>query len=426
MQHKTTHPLAHRAHQFLARFAQDQSGNYALIVALSAPLVLGAAALATEGGLWLHKSQSVQGAADSAAVSAANAYRRNTGSNLTLEGQAIAATYGFPVSTAGNAVTVTRPAATGPYAGQAGAVEVTISTQQQRFLSAIFIAAPVTIVGHAVALAGTETGCLLALNSSASSAISFQGGASVTLKGCSIYDNSTSANALQANGSASVSALSAKVVGGVSGASQIATTNGISTGVSPAQDPYAGVPMPAYGGCNFTNLKINASTTLNPGVYCNGVQINAGAVVTLNPGVYVFNRGTLSVNGSATLRGTGVTLFFTSNTGSNYADLVFNGGATINLVAPTSGPYAGIVFFGDRNMPNSTTFKLTAGTNQIIGGATYIPEGAIQYSGGVNANATCTQVIGDTIGFAGNSTLAIDCSAYATNGIGSSETVLVE
>ena len=92
--------------------------------------------------------------------------------------------------------------------------------------------------------------------------------------------------------------------------------------------------------------------------------MNAGANITLSPGVYYLDQGSLAVNGGATMSGTGVTLVFTSSTGSGYATANIDGGATLNLTAPSSGSTAGIVFFGDRNMPVGTSFTFEGGASQ--------------------------------------------------------------
>jgi hypothetical protein len=70
--------------------------------------------------------------------------------------------------------------------------------------------------------------------------------------------------------------------------------------------------------------------------------------------------------------------------------------------------------FGDRRMPVGTTFKFNGGSTQYIGGAIYIPKGAINFAGGSNGGMTCTQLIGDSISFTGNSSLSLDCSGYGT------------
>ena len=80
----------------------------------------------------------------------------------------------------------------------------------------------------------------------------------------------------------------------------------------------------------------------------------------------------------------------------------------------TYGPTKGIVVFADRATPQGTSFKFNGGANQYFAGAIYVPTGAVNFSGGANTSTTCTQVIGDTVTFTGNSNLAIDCSRYNT------------
>jgi hypothetical protein len=72
------------------------------------------------------------------------------------------------------------------------------------------------------------------------------------------------------------------------------------------------------------------------------------------------------------------------------------------------------VVFGDRGIPLGTTFNFNGGATQYLGGAIYVPTGAISYSGGAGTSTSCTQVIGNTVSFTGNSSLAINCSSYAT------------
>jgi Flp pilus assembly protein TadG len=409
------------------RFWRDRRGNYAVITALLSPVLIGSAGLATEGGLWIYVHQSLQGAADSAALSAATLYSLNTSGNLNNQAQSVVATYGYVVGTSGTTVTVNRPPSTGSYAGNSNAIEVLVTTQQSRLLSSIFSSGMVTLNGRAVALPGNNgAGCVLSLNPTASGSVTSKGSSAITLTQCSVYDDSNDSSALVNGGSATIDALSINVAGQISGGSGITTTQGVNVGVSPIPDPYANVVMPTPGSCDHNNTTYKNTVTIDPGVYCNGIQLNAGAVVTMNPGVYFIDRGSLQMAGGATLTGTGVTIIFTSSTGANYADATINGGATLAITAPTTGPLAGIAIFGDRNMPNSTTFKFNGGDNQVLGGAVYVPHGTLQYAGGNNANTNCTQVIADTVTFVGNSKLAINCSGSGTRTIGTSVASLVE
>ena len=109
------------------------------------------------------------------------------------------------------------------------------------------------------------------------------------------------------------------------------------------------------------------------------------------------------------MTGTGVTLIFTSSTMTSWPTVTINGGATINLTATTTGPAAGMVMFGDRNIPLGTSFKFNGGSSQFLGGVVYFPTGDVTFSGGAVTGAGCTQLIADTIKWAGNSSFAINC-----------------
>ena len=416
-----------RIRHSLSRLWRDKSGNYVMITALMAPVLLGGAGLATEGGLWYYVHQSVQGAADSSALSAANMASLNAVRSPTTQARSVAATYGYVDGTAGAVVTVNRPPATGAYTGNNQAIEVIVTTQQARLLSSIFATGPVTLMGRAVALPGNAgTGCVLSLNPAASGGVTSKGTSGITLNQCSVYDDSSDGSALVNGGSATIDALSVNVVGQISGGAGITTSQGVHVGISPISDPYADVVMPTPGACDYNNKTYKNTVTIDPGVYCNGIQLNAGAVVTMNPGIYFIDRGSLQMAGGATLQGDGVTIILTSSTGNNYADVTINGGAHLAITAPTTGPTAGIAIFGDRSMPTGTTFKFNGGDSQVIGGAVYVPHGTLQYAGGNNANTNCTQVIADTVSFVGNSLLKINCAGQGTRPIGTSMASLVE
>jgi Flp pilus assembly protein TadG len=416
-----------RLRQLASRFRRDESGNYLIIMAVAMPALVGAAGLGAEEGIWLYRHQLAQSAADAAAISAATAYGTSSANNVSAQANAVAASYGFVDGKGSVAITVNQPPKSGASSAKFNAVEVIVTEKRDRLLSSLFGKEKVNIKGRAVALANAGLGCLLSLDATASDATNLQGNPFVNLVNCSVYDNSNNAGtALNVGGSANLSALSVSVVGGVSGISNITTSKGITTGAMPAPDPFAGVSYPSYSGCGFNNKTVKNTQTLDPGVYCNGLQLNAGAYATLNPGVYYMDRGSLQISGGATIKGSGVTIVFTSSTGNNYATATINGGATVDLTAPTSGSLAGIVMFGDRNMPVGTTFKFNGGAGQNLGGAVYFPHGTINYAGGSAVNVVCTELIGDIVSFVGNSTLSINCAGYGTKPIGSMTASLAE
>lgn len=271
----------------------------------------------------------------------------------------------------------------------------------------------IRIAARSVAVAVNDySGCVLALNSNARSAVSVGGSANVNLNNCSAYSNSNDKTALNIGGSANLIAKSIGAVGGVSIGGSVSTTAKPITGLRPLTDPYENVDFPSFEGCTASNLSVKTTTTIDPGVYCQGISVNAGATLNLNPGIYYIDRGSFTVNGGATVNGNGVTLVFTSSTGHCWATASINGNATINLSAPTYGPTNGIVIFGDRNMPAGTSFKFNGGATQNLDGAIYVPKGAISYSGGTGASTSCTKIIGDTVDFTGNSSLVTNCDSY--------------
>jgi Flp pilus assembly protein TadG len=411
----------------LRAFRRDQRGSYLVVTGLAMPVLVGTAALGTEGGMWYVRHRAIQNAADSAAISAATAYYVQGNTNgLTAQGQAVAAGYGYVNGADGVTVAVNQPPSSGPHVATPKAVEVIVQAPQTRLLSTLWSAAPLTITARAVAVGNGGKGCVISLDATAGGAIGVQGTAGVTLNGCAMYDNSSNSSALTVGGSGTINAQAVNVVGGITGQSSITTTDGIATGQSPIADPYADANYPSFSGCKENNYTAKTTLTLDPGVYCGGLSLNAGAVVTLNAGTYYMDKGDLTVNGGATLNGTGVTIVFTSSNGHNYGAATINGGANINLTAPTTGPTAGIVLFGDRGMPVGTSFKLNGGSSEVFQGAIYIPKGAVSFAGGANANNGCLQMVADTITFVGNANFAVNCNGAGTKAIGSALARLVE
>lgn len=415
-----------RCNNLLARFHRDESGGYLIMTAILMPVLVGFTAMGTEVGLLYHKHRLLQNAADLAAASAATAYSYGGNINeITLQAQAVTASFGFVHGSNNVVVTVNMPPSSGKYTKSLDAVEVIVREPQNSLFSAIWSADDVNVSARAVALGSLGSGCVLALNKTVSSAGSAAGGAKVMLSSCSLYDNSASGTALTVDGSSYIDALSVGVVGGISGNGNINAPNGVATGISPVKDPYADVELPSFSGCDYNHFTAQKTQTIKPGVYCNGFTVNAGAVVTLDPGIYYFDRGAFKINGGGAIKGDGVTLVFTSSTGNKWTSATINGGATVNLTPPATGPTAGISMFGDRNMPAGTSFSFNGGANQYIGGAVYLSKAAIDYAGGSSAKSGCTQLIGDTIKFSGDSNLAIDCKGTGVKPIGLAS-VLVE
>ena len=443
------------------RMLGDPAGATAVIIALALSAIVGFAGLGTETASWYFIKRSMQGAADSAAATAAAELATNSSTShdqMQSAARSISSRFGFANGTGSTTVTVNNPPASGTYgacptgSGFAGTncyVEVIISQPQTALLSALFLSTGPTIASRAVALANVtaaDQGCVLALDRNSDVGLTTSGSPSLTFNSCALYVNSPlSPGAVSMNGNPSISAAAAYIVGSVSG-SGLTATDGIFTGVNPIGDPYADVSVPwpspkpnASTGANCDQNNFSGGGTISASntkayVFCNGIKITGNKTLNLCPGVYIIDQGLLSLQ-SGTINappssgcGTtgGVTIILANDTGGAPADVKINGNFTLNLTAPTTGPTAGIALFQDRVSCPGCGNKINGGSSSNITGAIYFPTNAIEYSGGASTGgAVCTQLIAYTITFKGNSTFNSSCNSAGTKTINFTNGTLV-
>lgn len=386
------------------RFARDERGVVMLIFAIMLPVVVGGAAFGVETTYWYYKRLALQAAADASAYSAA-IERRAGRSEDDVEAAAELAAVDNGFDSGAGTIEVTPQNLSG-----GGAVEVVLHEQAKRFFTAYFVQGNLNLTARAVATYNSAaSACILALHPSASKAANFSGSSNLALVGCSVMANSLASDALNVQGSAHLSTECAISAGGVSATSGLTLTKCSSpiTQAPPVGDPYASLPVPTpSGGCLNSP---NSNGTINPGRYCNGLTLKDN--ITLNPGVY-YLEGDFKANAGANVTGDGVTIYLAKK-GSNPSLVSMNGNATVNLKAPTTGTYAGVLFFGDRSVTcqgNCNSFNGTAGSKMT--GAIYFASQAIQYNGNFSGLNGCTQVVGSTVEWTGNTSVAADCTAY--------------
>jgi hypothetical protein len=391
--------------EWLREVAGCRRGGVGLVFALSLPLVIGGAAFGAESSYWYFKDLKLQAAADAAAYAAAIERRagRPTDS-VRAAALAQATANGFNAST--GTLVVNTPPTSGPNQNPR-AVEVLLAEPQQRFFTRIFSTDRVTARARSVAVfQNAGNACVLALDPSASAAASFSGSSNLTLTGCSVMANSVASNAINMQGAARLTTTCLISVGGVS------TTNGVNmtncetpvTQAPPVADPFAELPEPSTSGtCQSGN-----GAVLSPGKYC-GLSLSGN--VTLQPGVYVISGGNFRINANANVTGTGVTFYLTGGSRTQ-----FNGNATMNLTAPSSGTYSGVLFFGDRaSLGGRNTFNGTADSR--LTGAIYFPSQPVEYLGDFSGLNGCTQVVGRTVEWSGNTSVSVDCTGYGMSAL---------
>jgi len=427
----------------LTAFADDRSGAATLTLALTFTLLVGFAALGTEVAEWYSIRRTMQGAADSAAYSAATAkWNGAATAAFTSEAKSVTASYGFTDEVAGAVITVNNPPATGSHTTDSNAVEVLISRPQPLQLARMFLSGPPTLNTRAVATVNLGgNACVLALDRSDVTDVSDNGNTTLNMNNCNLWVNSPSNSALNLVGQATINANAAFIAGNysTSGQASLNTTAGTFTGAAQANDPYADKAIPSYSGCDQTNYSINGSdksVSFTPGssgimVFCRGLSVSGGATVNLSPGTYIMNGGSFSVSGNSTINGTGGVTIILTGSGSDYATASVAGGSNVNITAPTSGPLAGLAFFQDRNAPQpnngNAPNSFTGGTNQNIKGAIYFPNQGVTFNRGTSTGgSSCTQLVALTITFNGNAAFNNNCQGTGVRAAGGSFIQLVE
>ncbi len=386
---------------------KDRFGGVLVYAAIAAPVLIGAAGLSVDIGLWYANKRLAQSATDSAAMAAALGSMRSDGDPDAIEAAAEldAANHGYS-ATNGDAIDVT------PLAGNR--VRVTITRPVLGLLSQVVFTDQTDIQATAVARTVLNDSCVWALNPSAEKAINIVGNAEVSL-GCGMIANSTDPGALYKEGSGCLAASEFKVAGDYDDTDNSGCTLSPlpETSIPPADDPLASLPSPSYtpcgGGGPPTNFSGSTTYPLTPGVICTNININSvgGGGVEFAPGLYIFDGAALNIGANTTVEGTDVNYYFTANSGVNDG-VDIQGGATVTLSAPTTGPLPGILFYQDRATTADITHKFSGGSTMQLDGIIYAPSTDVEFAGGTSAVSSSVVIIADEVAFKGGDTFLGD------------------
>jgi Flp pilus assembly protein TadG len=381
------------------RFRKDTRGSVMIYIGLTLPILLGISGLAVDGSIWFANKRSMQATADAAAFSAALEMTRvNDDALAKSRAMADAQDNQYNPST-GDTIQVNSPPLYGPYSGNNAAFEAIVSRPSPSFLSRMIHGEQVTVSARAVAIVANPGGtpCVLALDSFMQDAIKINNG---TMKagGCRVQANSRNAWALHNYSGGVLDADKINLVGGYENDGYMSSTP--ETGYLPVPDPFAGIPKPPVGTCDYTDLSFsNGYHYLTEGTYCGGISVSGKAQVEFGPGTYVIDGGALKATGNqASLTGSDVT-FYTN--GSSTIDIAGNG--VVNLAAPQTGNYAGILFYGDPDAPSTTSHTVTGNATMLYEGYMYFRTAELKVNGNGNGeSSTYVGAIARTIRFGGN------------------------
>lgn len=386
----------------LERFGKCRSGNTAMLFALSAIPLFGAAGVALDYGHAHSAKAELQAAADAAVISASKAdtdssARANIAKSVFASNVANRAF----IASAIPKVTTT-----------SGGVSLTASASVPTSFTRVFGYQKIEINATSSAAAGKNFGgggpaCVLALSETDDGAFYVNGTTSFEAINCSVYSNSNAAESLRAVGDPTVSAKSFCTVGGydINGNFLPLPT----AGCSAVPDPFAHLPAPASDECDGTEKATvvkKGEYTLSPGTYCGGLELMAQADATLEPGIYVVKGGPLIFrSGSATVAH-GVVFYVTGTK----AGVSVDGGADLDLIAPATGIYKGMAMMQDAAANPYTISEIQGGGAVKLSGALYFPTQSLQIGGNGNLgqNADAWAIVAHKVQLKGNGTVRIE------------------
>lgn len=356
----------------LFAFARARKGNVALIAAIATPALIGASALTIDFANAITIKDSLQSAADSAALAAARELPLRSTSQATVS--AISAEYVRRNVDPRIQVTSLSSAILDNRGGVRVEVHARANSVMGNFINANGLQTNVTAVAR---LSGGAPLCALALEERAQNAIQLQQDARLVAPDCAVVSNSTSPRGVVASGNSRMQATMICSAGGASGRSSNFDPAAI-TDCPRIDDPLAGRPEPASGGCDhLLALSVTGNRQLEPGVYCGGITILPGARATLAPGIYVIKNGPLAVLGGASLVGQNVGFYFVGD----LSVMNFAQGSEIDLSAPRDGPMAGFLFFANRVLLtgalNLRHFRINSDNARNLLGTIYLRDGVL-------------------------------------------------
>jgi RHS repeat-associated protein/uncharacterized repeat protein (TIGR01451 family) len=245
--------------------------------------------------------------------------------------------------------------------------------------------------------------CTLCVLSSAGTSVQVSGNGELLVHWGSLVVDSQSSSAAQLSGNAEIQSSESDVVGGLQVSGNAVTQPAFHQVPKPGDaDPYAALTEPTP---SAKSMSYSASGTtkaaVSPGTYTS-FSVSGQAVVTLQPGLYVITQS-FQVSGQAQVSGSGVTLFFSGQSG-----MALSGGSTLHLTSPTSGADAGISVFFDRVDGSSISSSGNGSPSQrFLGGAVYAARGELGGSGTQELEVDDPVVVGQ-VALSGGGTILID------------------
>ena len=412
---------------FLKRLKKDRRGNALVIGAAALPLLIGSAGLATDTIQWALWKRQLQRTADSAALAGVRSIVQYpdvedaaTIKNIAVAGAERDLQVNSHVGITFASKSIENMPLAGAYTADPNAVRVALSIQKRLGFSSLFLsAAPTISVSATATVATTGKYCVISLENTAQTGISYSGNANVDL-GCGMATNSTGQTAIDATGSSTVDATPISAVGGIPPSTNFVDGTTLQPYGWPQKDPFADIdpPVPS-GGCPNLSVNTNSTTTIsvpaNASFACYN-NMNIQGTLTLNSGVYVIDGGDFRVGAQANITCARCTIILTNRNSSSTASigrLDIQGSPNINMTASDTGTYAGILFYQDRRARDGNGENyinhVNGSSTSVFEGAFYFPKQQVYFNGTSGMNTNCVQMVARRVRFSGNTSITNTC-----------------
>jgi Flp pilus assembly protein TadG len=368
------------------------------------PVFIGMMALAIDVSYWEMEKNRLQHIADLAALAGSSRYAQTASvSSATATAATVAELNGVPAgtrTTTGSALTDNYGDWTTSYSfdTSTATLTATVQTSAPVWFGRLYTTATKQMISATAAARTTQQlggkPCVLALKGNTTGVttyvdLSIGGSTSVTSSTCGLRSD----GGLDVGGSATLSVPGIVASGSVTGitCSPPSCNSGAPQIPDPLGGTYGETLSVAAGG------QTQSGTTLSPGTYASGLAFNGNANYTLNPGVYYVN-GAISMSGTGTVIGNGVTLISTNG-------ISMTGNGKVTLTAPSTGSTAGLLY---GTSSATASVSLLGNSANTLNGAVYAPNTNVKVSGdsksGSSSPTTCSAIVGSTVTFTGNST----------------------
>jgi Flp pilus assembly protein TadG len=380
-----------------------RDGQALIMLALFSFVLVGFTALSIDAGFVLAERRQAQSAADAAALAAARAIYDNRPGDVVNS----ARTYATVNAGADANVQVLRPPTSGAYAGNSDYIQVVVRREVRRFFVGAVYSGSWEVTATAVAGIEQQPGnyALITLSRNREPGIYINGNSGILVSG-------TDASAMSNTNIASNGTASFFTVDRLDANGTIQAANGLWTpparrhpGTPQIDDPLAGLPVPPKG----TSRTFAASCPGNvcqPGWYRNQ-SLTVDRTVTFAPGVYWFENTHIDLKNNGLLRGTGVLLYFDSNSTFDPKN------GDVDLRANQSNPLylngqVGLTFWYAR----CGALDLQGNGTLYFHGIFYAPCADVRLHGNTSSDTLRGQLFVNTLDIRGTSTVRITYEGF--------------